>query len=187
MQAKILKLISFLSVINHIMAIDLSLVLGSTHWSPCYSVNKSRPSLLEGADLITSMGSKVFKGPLFAPKNNYPWNSPLWTVDSSYGSSTNVAKHPYFDELFRNPKLKVFVLIAYQAAKWSNNNYWISGVSAADFAAEEKEFYDLTLYLLKTHAINGKTFILEHWEGDWSMGLNFISTNDPTGIMFNYT
>jgi hypothetical protein len=179
MKTKILKLIIILSLISYIRAIDLSLVLGSTHWSPCYSVNKSRPSLLEGADLITSMGSKVFKGPLVSPKNNYPWNSPLWPADNSYASLTDVAKHQYFDELFRNPKLKVFVLIAYRAAKWSDNNYWRLGITAAALAAEEKEFFDLTLYLLKTHP--GKTFVLEHWEGDWSMGLNYNATNDPTG------
>ena len=181
MKPQILKLIILLSLLSYIAAIDLSLVLGSTHWSPCYSVNKSRPSLLEGADLITSMGSKVFKGPLVSPKNNYPWNSPLWPADNSYASLTDVVKHQYFDELFRNSKLKVFVLIAYRAAKWSNNDYWRSGMTAADMAAEEKEFYDLTLYLLKTHAANGKTFVLEHWEGDWSMGLNFNAANDPTG------
>ena len=108
MKPQVLKLIILLSLLSYIAAIDLSLVLGSTHWSPCYSVNKSRPSLLEGADLITSMGSKVFKGPLFAPKNNYPWNSPLWPADNSYASLTDVVKHQYFDELFRNSKLKVF-------------------------------------------------------------------------------
>ena len=142
--------------------------------------------MLEGADLITSMGSKVFKGPMFAPKKNYPWNSPAWPSDSSYASLTDVAKHLYFDELFRNPKLKVFVMIAYRAAKWSNNDYWRAGMTLADAAAEEKEFYDLTLYFLKTHAINGKTLVLEHWEGDWSMMGNYNSSNDPTGNLFYY-
>jgi hypothetical protein len=47
---------------------------------------------------------------------------------------------------------------------------------------EAQQFADLTSYLVSTYANTGKTFVLQHWEGDWSIRGGYDPTAKPTPI-----
>src|SRR6202000_2016304 len=47
--------------------------------------------------------------------------------------------------------------------------YWTRGVTDEDAKEEKRQFYDLSKYLLTTYRGTGKTFVLQHWEGDWAL------------------
>jgi hypothetical protein len=38
----------------------LSSIIGATHWSPCYFMNASLPSLVDGAVSLAAMGTHVW-------------------------------------------------------------------------------------------------------------------------------
>lgn len=60
-------------------------------------------------------------------------------------------------------------------------NYWCDAITPADEAAETREFSELTAHLLGAFSGTGKTFILEHWEGDWSAHCgNYDASKPPT-------
>ena len=90
--------------------------LAATHWNPCYFLNSSLPSLLDGAAQVVKMGSRTIKVAAFEPRQNYPFHSPLWPSDtnqSSFGSLLSILQHPYYQQLFSIAALDNFVLIAY--------------------------------------------------------------------------
>ena len=78
-------------------------------------------------------------------------------------SLQDLARHPYYDSVFSMP-FNVFAL---------NINEGYAGASAEDqtttLARIENEFYDLTKYLIKKYQDRDVTFILEMWEGDWTL------------------
>jgi hypothetical protein len=58
--------------------------------------------------------------------------------------------------------------------------YWRKGVSDEQKLDEQQQFYELTKYLLTKYKGTGKTFILQHWEGDWLIRGSFNRKIDPT-------
>ena len=74
-------------------------------------------------------------------------------------------QHEYYHAVF-SMAFETFVLVAYSPAH-ADINYWRTGVSPADLRAEQQQFHDAALHLATTYA--GKTFVLQHWEGDWSL------------------
>jgi hypothetical protein len=74
-----------------------------------------------------------------------------------------IAGHRYYREVFAMP-FSTFVL---------NINDGFGGASVEDqtatLARVEKEFYELTKYLIDEYGKRDVTFILEMWEGDWFM------------------
>jgi len=59
------------------------------------------------------------------------------------------------------------ILTAYSIGR--DDHYWTTGITAEQEADETRQFHDLTRYLLTTYKGSGKTFVLQHWEGDWAL------------------
>jgi hypothetical protein len=87
-----------------------------------------------------------------------------------------VAKTPYFQTLFSKP-FKTFILTAYSIGR--EDDYWTKGITAEQKAEETRQFHDLTQYLLTIYKGTGKTFVLQHWEGDWAIRSGQGKPYDP--------
>lgn len=74
-------------------------------------------------------------------------------------------QHPYYQAVLAMD-FETIIFVAYSTAH-DDINYWRTGVTAADLQAEYAQFHALALYLATTYV--GKTFVLQHWEGDWSL------------------
>ena len=56
-------LLAALAVFSHpalAASTPLSSIIGATHWSPCYFMNASLPSLVDGAVSLAAMGTQVW-------------------------------------------------------------------------------------------------------------------------------
>jgi hypothetical protein len=53
-------------------------------------------------------------------------------------------------------------------------------MDASEMTAERQQMYDLTAHLLNTYKDTEKTFILQHWEGDWLIRGHYDRNLDPT-------
>ena len=86
-------------------------------------------------------------------------------------------------QFFKKP-FTTFVLTTYAIKPGGGTYNWRDGVSNDEYREEEAQFYDLTRYLLKTYRGTGKTFVLQHWEGDWSVrgSTSRKEEDDPTDI-----
>ncbi|HTL28029.1 MAG TPA: hypothetical protein VL282_02360, partial [Tepidisphaeraceae bacterium] len=49
------------------------------------------------------------------------------------------------------------------------DDYYLDGMTPADAEAESNEIADLAHHLIDTYNGTGKTFVLQNWEGDWSL------------------
>ncbi|MCL4194172.1 MAG: hypothetical protein KJZ87_20715, partial [Thermoguttaceae bacterium] len=149
----------------------LSDVVGVTHVSGRYHLTGA-DFLNEGADQILSLGSRVIKvyftvPPTANPSSNaYPFNS-RWPQSKTL---TELATTPYFRALFDKP-FTTFVLTTYAAGR--PEHYWRAGVTAEQAADEERQFYELARHFLTAYRGQHKTFVLQHWEGDWAIRGNF--------------
>jgi len=142
---------------------DLKNRLGATHMVGQYYFT-NEPYIIEGAKKMTELGYGVLK--LWFSKANgnaggYRYNSD-WKLTRSM-TFTELAQHPYWKEVFGMP-FKVFAL---------NINEGFGRASTEDQTETlnriENEFYDLTKYLLSQYKERDVTFILEMWEGDWTL------------------
>ncbi|MDF2645529.1 MAG: hypothetical protein K0Q73_1334 [Paenibacillus sp.] len=149
-------------------------ILGSTHTSGRYYFGEE-DFLNEGAERMLALGSSNIKVWLSSkPKDSYPYNSE-WPTD--IGSPTgpksmlDILKLPYYQELLDKPfRTIVFEAIEFGPAK-SNGSVeltttWKDGLSQAERESVQKQFYELTKYLLERFQHSGRTFILQNWEGD---------------------
>lgn len=154
--------------------------IGSTHVAGDYYLT-TEDYLNEGAIQILNTGMRVIKAYLFKPAGGYPYNS-TWP---GFSSMVQTAQHPYFQELFNRP-FETYVLTAYSFVS-TNEHYFRSGVSDTQAAAEEQQFHDLAAYLLTTYRGTGKTFVLQHWEGDWAIRGNYCTdvSCDPSDTAVN--
>jgi hypothetical protein len=125
----------------------------------------------EGADQILATGTKVIK--LYLTPRRYPWNSD-WPAGLS--SLTDIARTKYFRSVFSRP-FHTYILTAYAVGR--EDHYWVNGVSSEQAADETRQFHDLTRYLLTQYQGSHKTFILQHWEGDWALRHNSPKPYDP--------
>ncbi len=137
--------------------------LGCTHVSGTYSFTRN-DFLNEGADEILKLGMRVIKLYLSNPAHHYRFNSE-WPKE--FASLVAMARHPYYRALFRKP-FKTYIMTVYALGR-KDSHYWRGGVSDADFAREEQEFHDLAKHFLETYRGTGKTFVFQHWEGDWAL------------------
>jgi hypothetical protein len=140
--------------------------IGCTHVDGKYFFTTDN-FLNEGATQIHRTGMRVIK--LYFNPPSYPFNS---TWPAAFRNLVEAAQHPYYQTVFAIPfKTYVFSIEA-TAGDWHN------GVTASQAAAERQQFHDLAQYFLTTFRGTGKTFILQHWEGDWSLR----GTTDPNPI-----
>jgi len=145
-------------------------VFGVAHVDGKYYLTKE-DFLDEGADQVLATGSKVVK--LYLTPSRYRWNSD-WPKDIR--SLAEMAQTPYFRSVFSKP-FTTYILTAYSIGR--SDHYWVDGVTPGQAADETRQFYDLTKYLLTTYKGTGKTFVLQHWEGDWALRKKSAKPYDP--------
>lgn len=140
-------------------------IIGSSHVIGRYHFT-NEDFLNEGADALLEMGTKVIKVWYYygveGPSVFYPYNSDWPEVNSLIEG----AEKPYYKELFEKP-FTTFMLNASSFVVPDDTYYWHDGISDAQAKQEEKEFYEFSKYLLETYNGSGKTFVLQHHEGDW--------------------
>jgi hypothetical protein len=142
---------------------DLKNRLGATHMDGQYCFT-NEPYIIEGAKKMNELGYGILK--LWFAKGNgnaggYKFNSD-WKLTRTM-TLKELAQHPYYSEVFDMP-FAVFAL---------NINDGYGRASTEDqtetLKRVETEMYDLTKYLLTQYKKRDVTFILEMWEGDWTL------------------
>jgi hypothetical protein len=136
-------------------------VVGVSHVAGKYNFT-DEDYLNEGADQLHEMGCRVIKVWFTELKKSYPFNS-TWP---KVATLSEMAKLPYFAKLFDKP-FSTFILEAYSPSR--PDHYYLDGMSPEQVARERAEFAELTTHLLDTYKDSGKTFVLQNWEGDWSL------------------
>lgn len=158
-------------------ATDLRDIVGVTHVAGLYHLT-DQDFLNEGADQILALGTRVIKVWFFSGQagriaKSYPYNSQWPQVRSLVEG----AQTPYFRELFRKP-FTTYILKVTSLGR--DEGYWRKGISDEQRKDEQRQFYELAKYLLTEYRGTGKTFILQHWEGDWMVRGNYKGDEEPT-------
>lgn len=156
---------------------DIRDVVGVTHVAGKYHLT-DKDFLNEGADQILALGARVIKVWFWAGINgrvpdSYPYNSHWPKVQSLVEG----ARTPYFQDLFRKP-FTTYILVVTSLGR--DEGYWRKGISAEQKKDEQRQFYELTRHLLTEYKGTGKTFVLQHWEGDWLVRGNYKGDQEPT-------
>jgi hypothetical protein len=151
---------------------DLRDVVGVTHVAGKYHLT-DKDFLNEGADQILALGSRVIKLYLLRPAHDYPFNT-QWPETRSLVEMAQTA--PYV-ALFKKP-FTTYIMTTYSMG--SGDHYWRTGMSEADKADETRQFRELARHFLTTYRGTGKTFIFQHWEGDWAIRPKTDPKLDPT-------
>ncbi len=138
--------------------------------------------LNEGADQILALGSRVIKVWFYGkrhehPDGVYPYNSQWPKADSLVEG----AQTPYYEALFDKP-FTTYVMVV--TALGRDDGYWRNGISEEQKKDEQRQFYELTKHLLTRYKDTGKTFVLQHWEGDWMVRGNFDANAKPSESAF---
>jgi hypothetical protein len=158
---------------------DVRDAVGVVHVAGRYHLT-DKDFLNEGADQILALGSRVIKVWFYGkrhehPNGVYPYNSEWPLVDSLVEG----ARTPYFKDLFDKPFTTYIMVVT---ALGRDDAYWRSGITDEQKKDEQRQFYELTKYLLTAYKGTGKTFVLQHWEGDWMVRGNFDANARPTEL-----
>ena len=151
---------------------ELRDIVGVTHVDGKYHLT-DKDFLNEGAGQILTLGSRVIKVWFHNPQKSYSFNS-QWPKTKSL---VEIAQTKYFRKLFDKP-FKTYIMMCF--SKGRNAAYWRKGITKEQKLDEQKQFYELTKHLLATYRGTGKTFVLQHWEGDWLIRGNYDRKVDPT-------
>jgi len=181
--------LSVLFLTVRVFAADISSFVSATHWSPCYFLNASLPSLHDGAAALASSGSQAMKVVLAPnPEETYPWNTDWKSIMFNVTDLGSLAAQPIWDAVFRGTSpggaygggwnYSTFSVITYRLSS-SSWNYWCDDFTPEDAQAETAEFSSLTTHLLTAFSGTGKTWYLDHWEGDWSAHCNNYDPDKP--------
>ena len=146
-------------------------IIGVTHVNGQYHLT-DKDFLNEGADQILALGSRVIKVWFDDPSGSYRFNSEWPRVESM----VEIAQSPYFRKLFDKP-FTTYILMCFSMGRPAG--YFRDGLTDEQRADEQKQFYDLAKHILTTYKGSGKTFIIQHWEGDWLIRGNFNKDIDP--------
>ena len=147
-------------------------IIGVTHVDGKYHLT-DKDFLNEGAEQILTLGSRVIKVWFHNPLKSYSFNS-QWPQTNSL---IEIAQTKYFRELFDKP-FTTYIMMCFSTG--NNAAYWRKGITSEQKLDEQRQFYELTKYLLTTYRGTGKTFVLQHWEGDWLIRGNYDRNADPT-------
>ena len=151
---------------------ELRDIVGVTHVDGKYHLT-DKDFLNEGAEQILTLGSRVIKVWFHNPRKSYSFNS-QWP---QMNSLVEIAQSKYFRELFDKP-FTTYIMMCFSFG--NNAAYWRNGLTSEQKLDEQRQFYELTKYLLTMYKGTGKTFILQHWEGDWLIRGNYDRNADPT-------
>jgi len=161
-------------------------VLGTTHVTGRYYHTK-KDFLNEGADEVLAMGSRVIKLWFYAKRHEHP--HAVYSFNSDWEKAENLvegAKLPYWKAVFDKP-FTTYILCVTSLGR--NDDYWVDGVSQEEARDETRQFYELTKYFLTTYQGTGKTFVFQHWEGDWMTRARhenqFDENTDPSQFVFD--
>lgn len=148
--------------------------VGVTHADGKYHLT-DEPFLLEGAQAVQELGSKVIKLWFTGTSPElYPFASD-WPSEQPQ-DLTGLAALPYYDEVFRMP-FSTYILETYEF--WGDRQtVWTDGMTEQECQEVEDQFYALACYFYETFAGTGKTFILQNWEGDNALGEYAVKTAD---------
>ncbi len=151
-------------------------VFGVTHVHGKYHLTEDE-FLVEGADQIAALGARIIKLYLTVPPKSYPFNT-NWPQVDNLG---DLARTPQYRAVFAKP-FSTYILTVYSVGR--PDHYWIRGINDAQARDETKQFRELAGHLLAEYRGSGKTFVLQHWEGDWAARGSFDRTKDPTETAF---
>jgi len=151
-------------------------VLGATHVRGFYYLT-DKDYLNEGADQILAMGSRVIKIWFYGKRHEHPEH--VYRFNSHWPAAKSLvegAQLPYFKEFFGKP-FTTYILVVTSLGR--SSKYWYDGVTQEQAQDETQQFYELTKHLLTTYKGTGKTFVLQHWEGDWMTRKHVERETDP--------
>lgn len=157
---------------EHSVRKELRDIIGVAHVDGKYYLT-DEDFLNEGADQVLALGSRVIKVWFHNPQKSYPFNSQWPDMDSL----VEIAQSPYFRELFDKP-ITTYIMMCFSIGR--NVSYWRNGITEEQKLDEQRQFYELTRHLLTTYRGTGKTFILQHWEGDWLIRGSYNKNVNPT-------
>jgi hypothetical protein len=155
---------------------DLRDIVGVTHVAGLYHLT-DKDFLNEGADQILALGSRVIKVWFWAGQNGRVPES--YRYHSQWPRVTTLvegARTPYFKDLFAK-SFTTYILVVTSLGR--DEGYWRNGISDEQKKDEQRQFYELTKYLLNEYKGTGKTFVLQHWEGDWLVRGNYKGEQEP--------
>ncbi len=161
---------------------ELRDIIGATHVTGRYHLT-DKDFLNEGADQILTLGSRVIKIWFYGKRHEHPES--VYSFNANWPKVESLvegAQLPYFKTLFNKP-FTTYVLVVTSLGR--PDYYWRDGITEEDQKDEEKQFYELTKYLLTAYCGTGKTFILQHWEGDWMVRKEIDPAIDPTEDALN--
>jgi hypothetical protein len=139
--------------------------IGVTHAAGRYHLTDGE-FLDEGAQVVRDIGSRVIKVYLTLDTEGPSWK--VYAFNTVWGeprSLVELASSGPFERLFDGP-FTTYILTTFGPGRAAN--YWRWSFEDEDFEREKRQFSELTSHLLRRYAGTGKTFVLSHWEGDWS-------------------
>lgn len=139
---------------------DLPNALGVTVARAGYSFTQDE-EIAEGSARIRELGTTSIKLWFTQLEKTYPRTK--WPDATSL---KEIAQSAPFDKVFRQP-FTTYFLEAFSVGQ--PHPYWRTDPTPDRLREDERQFYELSLYLLKTFAGSGKTFVLQNWEGDWAV------------------
>ncbi|MDI1249183.1 MAG: hypothetical protein PSV13_10000 [Lacunisphaera sp.] len=132
-----------------------------------------RPNLLEGAEQMLALGTRVGKF-WFEPHRaarDYPWHS-RWPEMKTL---RDLADSPYWREVFALPFHTLFLETHSPAESGWNADHGVDY-----YARIEAEWEELVRFLYAEHGHKPLTIVLQNWEGDWQLrGIGVLWDSPP--------
>lgn len=148
----------------------VSETIGFTTAAGYYAFDDELSCMEEGADRILEMGSSVIKLWFTAnPAACYPYNTDWASCPQK--NNIDLLESPYYKATLAKP-FKTFVLEThtFDASQPQFEVNWYDGMTEDESERVEREMYELAKYLFINYDGTGKTFLLQNWEGDNSIG-----------------
>lgn len=140
--------------------VDPRVALGVTHASGKYRFEQG-DFLNEGAAKLKDLGTRSIK----LWMNNVEKAYPFGTQWPAVRNLTELAQTAPFRRVFADD-FDTYFLVAFSSGM-PHGYFKEPSASDAQFAEDERQFYDLTKHLLTAYRGTNKTFVLQSWEGDW--------------------
>ncbi len=98
--------------------------------------------------------------------SNYATVYPSQSWGSVPATIAELAATTPYQTILADPQVKRYYFNTWTFANGLYNS-WVTDISRTELNNEYREIYDLGVYLLSTYS--NKTFIVNQWEGDWSL------------------
>ncbi len=147
-----------------------STAIGSQGFNASYQLYPNEAMVVQQARYTMNLGSDVYKFSL-APTGDVQTVDPP-DVDSLVTRIQNV---PAFQQVLDMP-FECIMMWVYPVGVVFNLN---GGYTSYAAEIEYQELYDLTRYLMQRYEGTGRTFMIGHWEGDWTLLEGYDSNANP--------